>query len=364
MTSSHPVHGDRSPDDLARIFRTFGRDEAPQLEGHLYEALCPAIAEDRELLELLASVPPSQAPPNILFGALHYLLLEDDGAALRRFYRDLVGPAERTGAPSEAFPAFREYVLDHREQIEEIFRTRRVQTNVIQRCTLLLPAFAHLARQAAEPALALIEIGPSAGLNLLWDRYAYRYTRPGGSEAVRWGDETSGVTLPCELRGDLALPALPSAIPVASRVGIEYDRIDVEDDDAVRWLRALIWPEHVERHDRLEAAIALARSAPPRVIEGDATSQLAPLLAEAPSDAALCVYATFVFSQIAFDDRQRIFDALAAASTDRVVWFVSIEGTGGTYAETFLHRYERGDRTTTHLANCSPHGRWIEWLAI
>ena len=42
----------------------------------------------------------------------------------------------------------------------------------MQRCYALLPAF--LACADGRP-LDLIELGPSAGLNLLWDRYAYAY---------------------------------------------------------------------------------------------------------------------------------------------------------------------------------------------
>ncbi|MDA0352976.1 MAG: DUF2332 domain-containing protein [Chloroflexi bacterium] len=354
-----PVPGDRSPANLVLVFRNFGENEAPQLDARLYAALCPAIAEDQQLLAICSVIPASQPPPNMLFGAVHYLLLEDPDASLRHFYRDLGGSED----PAAAFPEFRTYVLDHRVEIEALLRTRRVQTNVIQRCTVLLPAFAHVAGAASEDALALIEIGPSLGLNLLWDRYAYRYSHA-GQDVLRWGDQTSAVDLPAELRGDHHLPDLPSAIPVASRMGIEFDRIDLADDDAIRWLRALIWPEHLERHDRLAAAIEVARHDPPRVIEGDATLELRAALDAAPRDAALCVYATHALYQIAAEGRRRIFDALNAASVGRVVWFASMEGTGGDHSELFLHRYEDGKRTVAHLANCNPHGRWVEWLAL
>jgi hypothetical protein len=238
-----------------------------------------------------------------------------------------------------------------------------VQTNVVQRCTSLVPAFAHVTGGMSEHALALVEIGPSAGLNMLWDRYGYAYPRLDGSSGQRWGDLESAVQLEAELRGQRELPELPVAIPVAWRVGLELEPVDVADDDAVRWLRALIWPEHVERHKRLEAAIAIARRDPPPIAGGDATELLAGALAEAPGDAALCVYATHALYQIPREGMRRIFGALEAASAERVVWFVVIEGTGRDYSEVFVHRYERGARTTEHVANCNPHGRWIEWLA-
>jgi hypothetical protein len=46
-----------------------------------------------------------------------------------------------------------------------------VQQNEVRRCTLLLPAFALAAGTVRSP-LALVEVGASAGLNLLFDRYA------------------------------------------------------------------------------------------------------------------------------------------------------------------------------------------------
>lgn len=369
MTRARPVHGDRSLENLALVFRDFGEFEAPQLGAYLYEALCPAIAEDFELLEVVVPVPASQPPPNLLFGAVHYLLLDDEPAPLRRYYRDLGGPPKRSGAtdlevdaapPVEAYAPFRNYVLDHREQIEELLRTRRVQTNVIQRCTALVPAFATIAARDPGRPLAVIEVGASAGLNLRWDRYGYRY-QEADLELARWGDPASAVQLTAEVRGDRT-PPMPADVEVAWSAGLELDPVDIEDPDAVRWLRALIWPEHIERHARLEAAIAIGRHDPPRVVAGDATTDLAALLAEAPAAPQLCVFATHALYQIPRKGQEQIFEAMRVASGQRSIAFVTMEGTGVDYSELFLHWYEDGERSVTHLANCNPHGRWIEWF--
>ncbi len=88
--------------------------------------------------------------------AAHYPALSDSGPAA-----------------GEAFSHFRAFCLEHSPEIESLLKTRRVQTNVIQRSVCLLAALATVAQPGQ--SLALIEVGASAGLNLLWDRYRYMY---------------------------------------------------------------------------------------------------------------------------------------------------------------------------------------------
>lgn len=165
------------------------------------------------------------------------------------------------------------------------------------------------------------------------------------------------------LRGDVPLPALPERFPVAWRAGIEIAPIDLYDADALTWLRALIWPEHVERHARLLAAIKIAKRDPPRIIAGDAVELLSEVLAEAPHDATLCVYATFTVYQLSPERRHQLLRAMRRHGATRPLAVVSMENTGNDHAELTLTRYERGGGATVKLANCNPHGRWIEWLA-
>src|SRR6185436_15630735 len=135
--------------------------------------------------------------------------------ALAAYYASLGGsllPAPRAG---ELFAAF---CAAHRAAIVEILHTRIGQTNEGRRSALLLPAFAHVYADTFRP-LALIEIGPSAGLNLLFDRYGYEYG-PG----ERAGRPDSPLLLRSESRGD----PVPLLVPlVASRVGIDLNPLDV-----------------------------------------------------------------------------------------------------------------------------------------
>ena len=363
MTESpRPNLWDRDREGLAAFFRHFARNEAPQLDSALYEAFCDGVADDDELLAIAARAQPGQTPVNMMFAAVQYLLLRGVGKDLAAHYPALSGcPApslERSR--TEVFPLFRAFCLDHRDEIEKLVASRRVQTNVIQRCVCLLPSFATVVAESADDRpLSLIEIGPSAGLNLQWDRYRYVY--PTAPLATPWGDPGSTVELTTELRGERQLPSLASLPEVAWRTGIDVNPIDLADEDAVTWLRALIWPEHVERHARLLAAIDIARARPIRLVQGDAVEAITGMIAEAPPETLLTVFATFALYQI---ERARLRSLLAlmqTASKERPIAFVSIESSGGNWSEIFLTWYRRGERATRKLAHCNPHGRWLEW---
>jgi len=340
---------------LVRIFEFFGEVECPPLDAHLYQSLCRGVVEDEVLLEMASHAPPNQPPPNLLFAAVHDLLLGGVAHRLRDWYPGLVEDGSRD--PATAFPAFRDFCLAHRGPIVERIETRRVQTNVIQRCSALLPGFARVFEERGGQPLALVEIGPSAGLNLRWDRFRYHY-EPGRQT---WGDPGSPVEVPCELRGERPLPLRPTEIPVVSRRGVDVLPVDIDDPDATRWLRALIWPDHAGRQERLSSAIEVARKCPAEIVTGDASRELVPLIRRAPEGAAVCVYGTHTLYQFPRDVLLATLRGMQRASRERPIDFLSMEATGAPCSELRHTRYRDGERETTLLAKCSPHGRWLEW---
>jgi hypothetical protein len=354
MASAPPDYMSREPAKLAGVFENWGRVEAPSVGSPLYAELGCGVAGDPELLRLAAETRAHQPPPNMLFAAVQYLLLCGASHELRDHYPVI---AEGPAPPGPAFPKFRDFCLAHRGEIVPLLESRRTQTCVLRRCVGLLPAFAW-ALSEAPGRLAMLEIGPSAGLNLLWDRYRYDY----GGE-LRWGDSQSEVLLETERRGELPLPDLPDSVEVIWRTGVDLNPIDVGDEDQVRWLRALIFPEHVERHAQLRAAIRLARLQPPRLVKGDAVDCLPELLNQAPSYATLVVFATHALYQFPRQALVSLLKSLQHHGKERPLFFVSMEGTAPPNSELFLTRYAGGARNTTKLADCNPHGQWLEWLA-
>ncbi|HWP65341.1 MAG TPA: DUF2332 family protein, partial [Candidatus Limnocylindria bacterium] len=152
-------------DEFARFLRVWADSE---LRGYcpLYDAIARALADDTALLERLVDVAPREKiVPVLLFAAVKSLVDVEPASPLARIY---------AGEPGDPWPPFRAVLETRFDEIAHLLRTRRTQTNEVGRASALLPALGVIARRAGRP-LALIEIGPSAGLNLLLDRFAYDY---------------------------------------------------------------------------------------------------------------------------------------------------------------------------------------------
>jgi hypothetical protein len=334
--------------------RIYGAAQPPS-GSPLYAFLSAQVAADPEVLALVADADPTTTITNLFFGAVHYLLLDNAGHPLAEFYPDLT-PRPRPIAG--AYPAFRAFCLDHAGEIRHLVRTQRVQTNEVRRCAPLLPAFQLVWQRRGGRPLALVEIGTSAGLHLLWDRYGYDY-----GEAGTAGDPASPVRITCAPRGDRLPPILPEVPAVAYRLGIDIAPIDVRDEQATRWLRALIWPEHADRRALLDAALTLARENPPRIVPGDAADVLPRVLAEVPQDAVLCVYDSYTLNQMPRAVRARILAHLREHGARRPLCRITQEGLSlERPPQVELTTYDGGVVHTELLARCESHGRWIEWV--
>lgn len=343
------------PERLATSFRRWSEIEAISNLSPLYGLLGHAVASSPELLALANEALPGQPPPNVLFAAVHSLLATMPGEPLAAYYATLGGTAP---ASTEAIGLFSAFCMAHRERLLPIVRTRLVQTNEVRRSALLMPAFAEVSGLSGKP-LALIEIGPSAGLNLLFDRYRYQYGR------FEVGDETSPVLLSCEPRGPTPDVSIPE---VTSRVGIDINPLDVSNADDVAWLRALLWPEHTDRLALLNAAIEVAREYPPDLIKGDLFELLGgPRIPSLPDASTVCFFATFVLHQFTPGMRTTLRRMLETISHERDIFLVQIgcpdfiepgaQLPGDDQVWILQIRDGHGQYRISSVAN--PHGRWL-----
>ena len=324
------------PTGIERRYREFAETECKGYSD-LYYRLALAVSENGELAAFIANMEETQ--PNLFLASIQLLTGPDriptTGAALWAF-------VQRRG-----------------DEVRAVMRARRTQTNEVGRCAVLLPAL-------PPGPLALVEVGASAGLCLLFERYAYEF----GS--TRLGAASSAVRLRCAATGPIPLP--PAIPRIVWRRGLDVRPIDVHDDDAVLWLLACVWPEHHERRRRLESAIAVARADPPVVRAGDLVDDLPALLAEAPGDAQLVVFHSAVLSYVSRERRQALADALAQASKRRDIIWLANEAIGvvpelpavtPSGALRFLvarTRFANGQRRSELLALAHPHGAELAWL--
>jgi hypothetical protein len=332
---------------------SFGRADLPNASP-LYAWLALRAADDREILRLVLHANTRPQRPHMLFAAVQYLLLSGVQDELVEFYPNF---ATEPRAREESYPYFRAFCLKHADEISGLVTTYGVQNNEVGRCADLLLAFDMVAQRGGGKPLAMIELGPSAGLNMLWDRYGYDYGAVGYV-----GDRASPVQLHCEPRGDVQLP-LPMAIPaVCWRMGIDLNPIDVHDERAVRWLRALIWPEHQDRALRIEAAIAMAQQHQMPIVAGDAVDRLPEVLAQVPAGATLCIYHSYALNQTPVPVREHIFAQIADFAQTRELFRVAEEWYAGMrQAELELFWHRGGEIQCEKLAECEGHGRWIKF---
>jgi hypothetical protein len=325
-------------------------------DAPLYVQIVRGIAKDEELRDIASRVTPGQPMANIILASVHFLLLRGDPHELRRFYPNLNG-GHSLG--EDAFPTFRDFVMTHRAELVPLIAKGVTNTNEVARCSTLHAGFRAVAKEAGEP-LHLIEIGPSAGLNTIWDKYRVRYTR--GGEAFFVGPEGAALTLDCEIRGE-TMPPLGPTPRIASRKGLELNPVDLSDPYWRDWLKALVWPDQTARFARLEKAIDIRLRETLDIRPGNALTLLPDALAEIPEDQPVCVYHTYVTYQFSGEMREALDAILVMAGLRRPVWRMSAEGSplrpGD--APLDLRRYQGGIRDKRQLAVCHPHGSWIEW---
>lgn len=358
MTSEPEIVSEDLLNELARRFKRHAQSiygAASVNSSPLYMQLSLDVAADPEILSLVAAADFAQQVSNLLFGAVHFLLLGGATSPLADYYPSLTPNPRPRG---EAYPHFRAFCLEHAPAIRQLVTTQRVQTNEVNRCTALLPAFGVVAARSGHRPLALLEIGPSAGLHLLWDKYGYDY-----GEAGYVGNREATVQLTCLPQGNF-LPPLPAMLPrVVYRRGIDLIPIDVQDETAIRWLRALIWPEHTDRVNLLERAIQMARLDPPAIVAGNAVDLLPQLLPNVPSEAALCIYHSYALNQCSKQVREKILERLMDFAQERDLFRVSLEWySGQKQPQLELFSYRAGQAESELLAYCESHGRKIEWL--
>ena len=336
-----------------------------------------------ELLAIAATIPGEKLPPLLFAAAATFLVLELTPRPLRASFPQL-GQAQ---PPLEHrfIEDYRAFCLDHRDRLLELCARHRYQMNEVARCAQLLPALAPAARDGRE--VVLIDIGTGAGLALQLDRYRYLFHGP-GSRRQAIGNPDATVVIETDLRGGAAPPLPATMPPIADRIGIDIEPIDLGDRAVRNWLAACI-PQEIGAVTRFHSAVEVALAHPARRVRGDACDVLPEVLSRAPADALVCLIDTYVHVFFADAQLQRFRSIVDEFGSRRDLDWVSIDPLvpmgehasdsvlGGTVPPRLIERahteavfgvvgrvaYREGRRQTELLGLAHPSAAWLEWLA-
>jgi hypothetical protein len=304
---------------LRGLFRFFGATRGTGRSA-VYEALSEATAADDGLLALLLDTPQDQRRPSLLFAAVNLLLATRQDSELAAYY-----PIHGGHRPVDdhLVPAFSAFCRSHRDELARLLARRSTQTNEIRRCVALRLGAEHVQRHWPGP-VALVEVGASAGLNLLFDHYGYHL----GDEAAPT-TSTCPVVVSCEVRGSVGADLLRTTPTLTRRLGIDRHPVDLADPDARAWLEAFVWPEQTGELATLRGAVDLARStAAARVVPGDATTDTARTLGELPGREPVVVFTASLLSYLTAPARTAFVAQLREAARRRPVAWVFAEAPG------------------------------------
>ncbi len=334
----------------------FQADQCAQAGSPLYGRVLTAVADDLRAGGISADLLAGRDDPFgsvlalRLLGAVHRIVLEGRAPELAACYPSVGGDAAVDDVGARFLAALR----SHHDEVDRRLADG-VQTNEVGRSAVLAGGYAAIMARTGLP-LRVLEIGTSAGLNLRFDHFVYDTGRTVA------GDPDSPVRFEGVWEG--VPPELPERFDVAERRGCDRNPIDATTEDGRLTLLAYTWPDQLDRIDRLEAAITVARRVPVALEQADAPSWVEARLAETASGQATVVVHSIVFQYLPSASRRRIRDALEgagrAASAAAPIHWLRMEPAGDR-ADLRLTSWPGGEEEL--LASAGFHGRPVWWGA-
>lgn len=303
--------------------------------SHLYAVLMRQLASDwesggpvREICSGWEDAPRGCVVQLRLLAGLFRIVLSDRAPQLVGFYPCLGGREPAT----DAWPAVRGVLRTHVEELHEALQIAP-QTNEVGRSAALLVAVFDAVRRSGLSKVRLLEPGASAGLNLLVDRF--RFADRGWS----FGPRDSPVVIVDSVVGHVE----PVPFEVVERRGCDLFPVDPLSPQGRLRLRSFVWPFHVERHERLSAALQVAAREPVQVDAAPAGEWLDRQLAAGVPDDVLTVVWQSITEQY-----------WSAAETTRVRAVVSAAVRGGRVAHVSMEYPERAGEASAELVVSGP----------
>lgn len=317
--------------------------------GQLFTLLAANWPHNSALGQLYANWPGDIGPhgaslPLRIAGGLHALVLTDrDPALVSAYPPNTADDKTLSAAILSALSTHHDFLLDWVQSPP--------QTNEVRRSAAIIPAAHWLAARHPLPFITS-ELGASAGLNMMWDRYA-----------LNVNDHTFGppdpvLTLTPDWTGPLPSPA---QITVANRRGVDLNPLDITDPDQTLRLFAYLWPDQPHRMALTRAAIAAQTATIDRC---DAIDWLETRLTQPYTDHLHLIYHTVAWQYFPAGVQKRgtaLIETAGARATETapLAWF-SMESDGDAKGAALTLRLWPGDHRIA-LGRADFHGRRIDW---
>lgn len=294
-----------------------------------------------------AGAPLADALPLRIAGGLHALHLSGAAPELAPVYE---------GSASDIAERIERVLRDH-EGLLQPFLDGPPQTNEAGRSWAFAAAMLWLVDRGCPGDFALYELGSSAGINLMMDRYRFEL---GGVTA---GPADAAMRIAPEWRGK---PPPAKDFRILPAEGCDVAPVDLTDPDQALRLRAYIWPELTERFARMDAAVAAAQEAPPVIAKARAGDFVREVLNRPPQPWVTRMIAhSVVWQYVPAEERAGITAAIEAAGAEAtaetpLAW-VMLEANRDTHRHELTIQWWPGGPDPVKLATAHPHGAWVEW---
>jgi hypothetical protein len=274
-----------------------------------------------------------------LCGALHALVREGEAPALAALYPPHPLPDEAALAAALRPVLARDDLAAWLELPP--------QTNEVGRSAVLFAGLL-VAAEAFRRPFHLLELGASAGLNLILDRYGYDL---GG---LRTGKPDAPLQLRPAWDGG---PPPDAAVRIAARRGV-----DLHPVPNPQRLLAYVWPDQRQRLAQAEAAIGILEQDRPPVDRGDAAEWIETQLASPAAEGSVrVVMHSVAYQYFPAETQARVTGAIEAAGRrEPLAWLRMEKRPGEDRFSLRLRLWPEGEDRL--LAWTHPHGREIGWL--
>jgi hypothetical protein len=247
-------------EDKFRAQQRFADGYSP-LYARLFGIVAEWLAEGVDpVVDWLVAAAADRAPFDVtllLPAALHRDVLAGEAAAARLagHFPTASGNVPDDEAAGAFAAALRDAILARREPLAAFIRRANVQTNETGRgIAWLLPLAC-----VGWPAVHLVELGASAGLNLVAERRGYRLVDPAAPERVLLALGEGPAQFTMTSTGGLELPAVACCPRLLSRTGGDIHPFHLRGAADELTLAAYVWGDQPARLARLREGIAALR---------------------------------------------------------------------------------------------------------